>query len=92
MGGGILMPFGEFLDTLPAEMFIVVHVVLLLVALWVFKKASDKKLKYAKAFLLYALVHVSFLAMLGGLLTLKMSVFIEQVLIVVMVLWIIMNA
>ena len=86
------MPFGDFLDTMPTIMFMAVHVVLLIIALWVYKKASDKKLKYAKAFLLYALVHISFLAMLSGFLTLKMSVFIEQILILIMVLWIIMNA
>jgi len=86
------MPIGGFLDTLPVAMFVAVHIILLLVGLWVIKKASDKKLKYAKAFWLYPLVHIGFLSVFGGLLTLKMGVFLEQILILIMILWIVMNA
>ena len=85
------MAIGGFLDTLPAAMFIVVHCVLLIVGLWAFMKAKGKH-KYAPAFLLYVLVHVGFLSYLGGLITLKMGVFIEQVLIAVMVIWITLKA
>ena len=82
------MAIGGFLDTLPTMMFVIIHIILLLIGLWVVKKANDRKLKYAKAFWLYPLVHIGFLSVFGGLLTLKMGVFIEQVLILIMVLWI----
>jgi len=86
------MVFGEFLDTLPTMMFVIVHVILLLVGLWAIKKTSKRKLKYAKAFWLYVLVHVGFLSVFGDFLTLRMGVFIEQVLMLVMVLWIVNKA
>lgn len=86
------MPIGGFLDGLPTMMFVVVHAILLLIGLWAVKNAKSKKLKYASAFWLYALVHVGFLSVFGGLLTLKMGVFLEQILIVIMVIWISMRA
>ena len=86
------MPFGDFLDTLPVAMFMVIHAVLLIIGLWAYKKTSMSKLKYAQAFLLYSLVHVNFLAALAGFYTLKMGIVIEQVLILAMVLWIVMSS
>ncbi len=86
------MAIGVFLDTLPTIIFVVTHIILLLVGLWTIMNAKNKKLKYASAFWLYVLVHVGFLSVFGGLLTLKMGVFIEQILIVIMVLWISMKA
>ena len=83
---------GGFLDTLPVALYVVIHAVLLLVALWLIKKTSDDKLKYSKALWLYALVHVGFLLVFAGLLTLKMGVFIEQVLILIMIFWIVMKS
>lgn len=86
------MPIGGFLDTLPTAMYVVIHIILLLIGLWVIKKAYDKKLRYAPAFWLYPLVHIGFLSVFGGYLTLKMGVFIEQILILIMVLWISMKS
>ena len=86
------MPIGVFLDTLPTMLFVIIHVILLLIGLWAIKKSSDNRAKYTKAFWLYVLVHISFLSVFGGLLTLKMGVFIEQVLILIMVLWIVMKS
>ncbi len=80
---------GGFLDTMPAWLFISAHILFLVIGLWAAKTAMGKKLKYAKAFWLYALVHVGFLSFfLMGALTFKMAVFIEQMLIVAMVVWI----
>ena len=83
------MAIGVLLDTFPVMVFVIVHAILLLIAFWAIKKASDKRAKYAKAFWLYVLVHVGFLAVFSGFLTLKMGVFIEQILILIMVLWIV---
>ncbi len=83
------MPVGIFLDSIPPALFISAHVVLLLIGLWVAKKAMDMKLSYASAFWLYPVVHVGFLAYFGGFFTFKMAVLLEQGLIVVMILWII---
>ena len=86
------MAIGGFLDTLPVIVFVIVHAILFLVALWAIKKASDNRRKYAWAFGLYALVHVGFLLVFSGFLTLKAGVFIEQILILIMVLWITLKA
>lgn len=81
--------FGGFLDLMPSWLFIFAHVVFLGVGLWAAKTAMDKKVKYAKAFWLYPLVHVGFLSFfLLGAITFKMAVLVEQMLIVVMVVWV----
>lgn len=83
------MSLGGFLDTMPVWLFISAHILFLAIGLWAAKTAMDKKLKYAKAFWLYPLVHVGFLSFfLLGALTFKMAVLVEQMLIVVMVVWI----
>lgn len=80
---------GGFLETMPVWLFISAHILFLAIGLWAAKTAMDKKLKYAKAFWLYPLVHVGFLSFfLLDALTFKMAVFVEQALIVVMVVWI----
>ena len=83
------MPIGGFLDTMPVLLFISAHILFLVIGLWAAKMAMDKKLKYAKAFWLYPLVHVGFLSFfLLDILTFKMAVLLEQMLIVIMVVWI----
>jgi hypothetical protein len=86
------MPLGTFLDTLPVGLFVAIHSILLLVGVWAIWKATSSRVPYAAAFWLYPLVHVGFLASFGGVLTLKMAVGIEQVLIVVMIVWIVTKA
>lgn len=86
------MPLGTFLDSFPTALFVTVHILLLLVGLWAAKKAMDMKLPYASAFCLYPIVHIGFLAYFGGFFTFKMAVFLEQVLIVSMVVWIVSKA
>ena len=83
------MALGGFLDTMPSLLFISAHIVFLLIGIWAAKMAMGKKLKYAKAFWLYPLVHIGFLSFfLFDLWTFKMAVLLEQMLIVVMVVWI----
>jgi len=83
------MPLGIFLDSMPPILFITAHVIFLGVGIWAAKKARDNKLAYANAFLLYPVVRLGFPAYFGGLFTFKMAVLLEQMLIVVMVVWII---
>lgn len=85
------MPFGTFLDTWPKWLFISFHAVFFLVGLWAYMTAKKQGAKYAPAFLLYALVHVGFALYLWDVFTIRMSVLVEQMLILVMVLWIVMK-
>ena len=86
------MPIGIFLDSFPASLFITVHVLFLLVGLWAAKKAKDMNLPYAQAIWLYPIVHIGFLAYFGGFFTFKMAVFVEQLLMITMVIWIVTKA
>ena len=86
------MPIGTFLDALPPALFIVAHVIFLSVGVWAAMKAAKNKLEYAPAFWLYVVVHLGFLAFFAGVFTFKMSVLLEQALILIMVLWISMKA
>ena len=86
------MPLGSFLDTLPPMLFIVAHIIFLIIGIWAANKAAAKHLPYAKAFWLYVIVHLGFLGYLTGIFTMRMSVLLEQMLIVVMVIWIVTKA
>ena len=86
------MPIGTFLDSFPPILFIVVHLILLSVGVWAATKAAKNKLQYARAFWLYVIVHIGFLAFFAGIFTLKMSVLLEQVLILAMIIWISVKA
>ena len=70
MKGVTKMPFGGFLDSLPAVLFIMAHVIFLLVGAWAVMKVR-------RAFWLYAVSQLAFLALFGGLFTMKMAVLIE---------------
>lgn len=83
---------GAFLDSFPPILFIAVHIALLLFGVWVATKATKGNVPYAKAFWLYVVVHLGFLAFFAGIFTLKMSVLLEQVLVFAMVLWISMKS
>ncbi len=82
------MQIGGFLDLMPMWLFVMAHLMFLVIGLWAAKRVMDAKLPYAKAFWLYPVVHLGFLAYFGGLFTFKMAVLLEQMLIVVMVVWI----
>jgi len=77
------MPFGGFLDSFPAALYIGAHLLFLVLGIWAVRHAGMAK--YAPAFWLYALSQVFFLAFFGGALTMKMAVLVEQMLIAGMV-------
>ncbi len=83
------MPLGGFLETMPKWLFIIAHVIFLGVGLWAAMKAMEHKVKYAPAFWLYIVSQIGFLAFFGGFFTLKMAVLFEQILLVIMVIWIV---
>ena len=82
------MPIGGFLEEFPSLLFISAHLVFLGVAVWVVKRTTASGARYASAFWLYAASQVLFLSFFGGVLTMKMTVLLEQTLIVIMALWI----
>lgn len=82
------MPIGGFLDSFPAVLFIIVHLVFLAVGLWAWRKANSEGKSYAWAFGLYALSQLVFLGYFGGIFTLKMAALLEQILMVILVIWV----
>ena len=85
------MHFGSFLDSFPAWLFISVHILLLCVGIWAAMKAAKEQKPYAPAFWLYVAVHVGFLLYFAGVFAFKMSVLLEQILVLIMVLWIVIK-
>ena len=86
------MPIGGFLDTFPTILFVAFHLVFLAIGVWALWKTQQGGVSYAWAFGLYALSQVFFLGHFSGILTLKMTVFLEQSLMVILVIWIAMVA
>ena len=86
------MPFGGFLDPLPKALLAGAHIVLLIIGLWAYKRASDAKAPYAPALWLYIASQPVFVAFFAGALTIRMTVLIEQTLVVIMVVWIALKA
>ena len=82
------MPIGGFLDSLPAILFIIVHLVALAVGVWAIWKTQQDGVSYAWAFGLYALSQIVFLGFFGGVITIKMAVLLEQILMLILVIWI----
>jgi uncharacterized membrane protein len=81
------MPFGSFLDSLPQILFVAAHVAFLLVGLWAATRRTEAGTAWRMAvFALYAISQVGFLAFFGGVITLKMAVLLEQMLMVIVVL------
>jgi hypothetical protein len=80
------MPFGDFLDAFPTLLFVSVHATFLVIAIWAIRRLSRYGLAFAPA-LVYAATQLALLAVLGGVLTLKMGVVIEQTLVVLLVVW-----
>jgi len=79
------MPVGGFLDSFPTLVFVAAHVLFLLVGVWAMRTATQARLPFASAFYLYIVSQVGFLAVFGGLLTLKMGVLLEQTLMLIFV-------
>ena len=82
------MPFGGFLDSFPPILFVIVHLVFLAVGVWALWKTNQNGMSYAWAFGLYALSQIVFLGFFGGVITIKMAVLPEQILLVILVIWI----
>jgi hypothetical protein len=82
------MPIGGFLDEFPTALFVSVHLAELAIGLWAIRSLTTGRAPYAYAFVLYAISQIGFLTVFGGAITLKFGVLIEQVLVLVMVLWI----
>jgi len=76
------MPVGGFLDSFPSLVFVAAHVLFLLVGVWAVRTAG---LPFASAFWLYILSQIGFLAVFGGIMTLKMGVLLEQTLMLIFV-------
>ena len=83
------MPIGGFLDSLPSILFVIVHLALLAVAVWAVWRLNMGGVGYAWAFGLYAISQLVFLAFVGGVITIKLAVLLEQLLMVAMVIWIV---
>ena len=79
------MPVGGFLESFPALVFIVAHVLFLGIGVWAMRRAAQAGLPFASAFWLYIVSQVGFLGFFGGILTLKMAVLIEQTLILIFI-------
>ena len=77
------MPFGTFLESLPAALFVMAHLVFLALGIWAVRQAGSAP--FASAFWLYAGSQLFFLLFFGGALTMKMAVLVEQTLVAVMV-------
>jgi hypothetical protein len=79
------MPIGSFLDTFPTAVFVGAHVLFLIIGFWAMRSAAAAGLAYRSAFWLYIVSQLGFLAVFGGMLTLKMGVLLEQMLMVIFV-------
>jgi uncharacterized membrane protein len=79
------MPIGGFLESLPSLLFIAAHLAFLAVGVWAVRTARIDGATFASAFWLYVASQVVFLAFFGGVITMKMAVLVEQMLIVVMI-------
>lgn len=86
------MPVGGFLDSLPSALFVAAHLAFLVVGIWAIRQLRRSGAAYAPALVLYAAAQLVFLAVFGGVLTLKMGVLIEQTLVVAMVIWLTVRA
>ena len=79
------MPIGHFLEDFKPTIFIAAHIAFLTVGILSFLWAKSNKRSYANLLLLYIATQLIFLAMFGGVFTMKMAVLLEQTVIVVMV-------
>ena len=85
-------PAGAFLDRFPTLLYVGAHVMFLAVGIWLWLRADDHGLPYSGAMLLYAASQVPFLAFFGRMITMKLAVLTEQMLMFLMVLLIVLRA
>ncbi|MSQ22528.1 MAG: hypothetical protein EXR53_04375 [Dehalococcoidia bacterium] len=92
MTGRNRLPVGKFLDDLPKAVYVVTHVLFLGIGVWLWARARGNDLPYSEALLLYSISQIVFFGYFANLITMKMAVLAEQTLMIVMVLWIILQA
>jgi hypothetical protein len=80
------MPIGGFLDALPAPLFVLVHLFELGLGVFAVWRLAPRGTQ-GWAFALYAASQVVFLAFFSGIITLKMAVLLEQMMIMGLVIW-----
>jgi len=79
------MPFGSFLDSFPSAVYIAAHVIFIIAGYWSYTRAKANNYPFASLIWLYIITQFFFLAMFGGIITMKMAVLLEQTLLVIMV-------
>ena len=79
------MVIGGFLDALPSALFIAAHVMFLGLGIWAATRRAPALATRTTLFWLYAISQIGFLGFFAGVLTLKMAVLIEQMLVAVIV-------
>jgi len=79
------MVVGGFLDSVPSALFIAAHVMFLALGIWAATRRESSLATRTTLFWLYALSQVGFLGFFFGLVTMKMAVLIEQMLVAVIV-------
>ena len=77
--------FGSFLDELPKALYVVAHVAFLAVGLWLWNHAKPAAPISPAVLLLYAASQIVFFFYFANLITFKMAVLVEQMLMVAMV-------
>ena len=77
--------FGSFLDELPKALYVVAHVAFLAIGLWLWNHARATAPISPAVLLLYAASQLVFFLYFANVITFKMAVLVEQMLMVAMV-------
>ena len=85
-------PFGGFLDDLPKVLYVVAHIGFFGVGVWLWAHARNAALPQPGALLLYVASQAVFFAFFANWITLKMTVLVEQTLMLVMVCLLVIGA
>lgn len=86
------LPAGAFLDRLPAALYVVAHLAFVAAGVWLWSRANGEGLSYSGALWLYAASQVGFFAYFAKLITMKVAVLAEQMLVFAMLLIIVLSA
>ena len=77
--------FGGFLDTWPKALYVLAHVAFLVVGIVLWRQAAAASPSLATALALYVVSQLVFLVFFANLITMKMAVLVEQMLVLAMV-------
>ena len=86
------MPVGTFLEAFPVQIFIAAHIALVGLGLWAIQRTKSSAPWVTGPLWLYVVSQPVFLLFFAGWITRPMAVFTEQMLMMVMVIWIALNA